>query len=257
MPLSSRIIKSTQAHAEQTNEWVIDTAYDLEAEQAEEEPSSYDESEEIQEAKEKSASIINQALAEREALLQEAGEEIPRIKEEAKQQAYEEGFQEGYAKGFSEGKEEGTHAAHVENAALLQQARQMITNAQLDIEEYIEQNKDRLLKLSIHMAEKIVHEQLSLSADGILELVHPILHQLDRKEDYVSLTVHPSIRSFIKDKLPDLEANYSDVRFVVLQDETLNPLGCIVESAHKVIDLQVKKQLEAMVEELKESEREV
>lgn len=259
MPLSSRIIKSKKAQTKKTNEWVIDTQFDFDDDVSEDltEEENQKIAEELKRAKEKSEAILKEALAEKNTLLKQTEEEIRFLKEQVKKEAYQEGYQAGYETGLQEGKAEGLQIAEIENAGLIQEARNTITEAQLDIEAYIEEKKESLLDLSIHMAEKIVQDQLDSSSEGLLELVHPILHQLDQKEDYVSLTVHPSQRAFVKGKLPELEKNYTDVRFVVLQDAKVNPLGCIVESAHKVIDLQVRKQLEAMVEEMKESEREV
>lgn len=257
MPSSSRIIKSKRAKAEEASHWVINTAYDYNTEE-EQVTDFYTEeaAEEIEAAQKKSEALIQSAIQERDAMLQQAQDDIERLKQDVRMQAYEEGFKEGHDTGYSEGMAKGTKEATDTHADLMNQARQSITDAQLDIEAYIKEKKDSLLSLSVHMAEKIVHEQLDLSPEGILELVHPILIQLDQKEDYVSLTVHPSQRQFVRDRLPFLEKSYPGVRFSILQDETVLPLGCIVESAHKVVNLQVKEQLEAMIHEMKESERE-
>lgn len=258
MPSSSRIIKSVQTGAKEVNDWIIDTTYDYEEEPEEyNDESSQEAADELAQAQQKSDQLLKKAQTEKERILEEAEAEISQIKEAAYKEAFEEGQKAGYATGFSEGKEEGYQSGKVESQELVDQARQTLTEAQLDIEAYIEEKKESLLSLSVHMAEKIVQEQLDLLPDGILELVNPILHQLDHKEDYVSLTVHSSKRLEIRDKLPYLEKNYPGVRFVVFGDDNVDTLGCVVESAHKVVDLQVKKQLEAMVEEMKEREREM
>lgn len=258
MPLSSRIIKSMQANAKESNDWVIDTAYDYEEDPEDSyEETSQDAADELAQARQKSDQLIKTAITEKERLLEEAVAEISRIKEETYAKAFEEGQQAGYSRGFQEGKEDGYQAGKSDSQQLVDQARMTLTEAQLDIEAYIEEKKDSLLSLSVHMAEKIVQDQLDLLPDGILELVNPILHQLDHKEDYVSLTVHSSKRLEVREKLPYLEKNYPGVRFVVLGDDNVDPLGCVVESAHKVVDLQVRNQLLAMVDEMKEREREM
>lgn len=258
MPLSSRIIKSVQTGRNDVDYWVIDTTYDYEEEQDEhtEETNQYA-ADELEKARQRSDQLIKKAQTEKERMLEEAEAYIRQIKEEAYAKAFEEGQKAGYETGFSEGKEKGYLDGQSESQALVDQARQTLSEAQLDIEAYIEEKKESLLSLSVHMAEKIVQEQLDLLPDGILELVNPILHQLDHKEDYVSLTVHSSKRLEIREKLPYLEKNYPGVRFVVFGDDNVDPLGCVVESAHKVVDLQVKNQLLAMVEEMKEREREM
>ncbi|PRY77502.1 FliH/SctL family protein [Alkalibacterium olivapovliticus] len=258
MPLSSRIIKSMQTSAKESSDWVIDTTYDYEEEPEESyEETNQEAADELAQARKKSDQLIKTALTEKERLIEEAEAEISRIKEEAYAKAFEEGQQAGFSNGYAEGKEEGYQAGKIESQHLVEQARKALTDAQLDIEAYVEEKKDSLLSLSVHMAEKIVQDQLDLLPDGILELVNPILHQLDHKEDYVSLTVHTSKRLEIREKLPYLEKNYPGVRFVVFGDDNVDPLGCVVESAHKVVDLQVRNQLLAMVNEMKEREREM
>ncbi|SFC40209.1 flagellar assembly protein FliH [Alkalibacterium subtropicum] len=258
MPLSSRLIKSMQASSSDLNDWVIDTAYEVE----EEEPDEYSEANEearneLELAKQKSAELIEKAQTEKEQLIEEAMQEVEQLKEEAYKTAFEEGKQAGFEAGYKEGNEAGFTAGKQESEQLIKVAQQSVTEAQEAITKYIEEKKDSLLSLSVHMAEKIVHEQLDLLPEGILELVHPILHQLDRKEDYVSLTVHSSMRQKFKEQIPMLEKAYPGVRFIVLQDDNVEQYGCVIESAHKVVDVQVRKQLDALVEEMKEREREM
>lgn len=260
MLLSSRLIKSGQAdpnHSEESNDWVIDTAYEINEESDDYIEGNDEARNEMAYAREKSAELIEKALSEKEKLVEQAMQEVEQLKEEAYQTAFEEGKQAGFDSGYKEGKEAGYAEGKRESEHLVEVAKRSVAEAQKDISLYIEEKKNSLLSLSVHMAEKIVHEQLDLLPDGILELVHPILHQLDRKEDYVSLTVHSSMRQKIKDQIPMLEKTYPGVRFIALQDDTVEEYGCVIESAHKVVDVEVKKQLLAMVEEMKEREREM
>lgn len=263
MPSSSRIIKSVKTQpAASVEDWVIDTAYDYEPEEDysdnfDSDETSQEAREKLAEARQRSSQLIEKALNEKEHLLSEAEEEIARLKEEAYKEAFENGQQAGYEQGFNEGKSKGYSEGKELSQQLVDQAKAAVSQAQLAVEDYIAEKKESLLSLAVHMAEKIVQEQLEMTPDGILELVHPILHQLDRKEDYVSLTVHSSKRKDIREAIPYLEKNYPGVRFVVFGDDNVDSLGCVVESAHKVVDLQVKNQLQAMIEEMKESEREM
>ncbi|OJF90874.1 FliH/SctL family protein [Alkalibacterium sp. 20] len=258
MPLSSRLIKSVQASSQETHDWVIDTAYEVQ----EEDTDNYIEENEdafaeIEQAKQKSAQLIKKALTEKEQMIEEAMQEVEQLKEEAYKCAFEEGEKAGFDAGFNQGKEMGFSAGKEESDHLIKVAQASISDAQRDIARYIEEKKDSLLSLSVHMAEKIVHEQLDLTPNGIMELVHPILHQLDRKEDYVSLTMHSSKRQKLREQIPALEKTYPGVRFIALQDDNVEPYGCVIESTHKIVDVQVRKQLAAMIEEMKEREREM
>lgn len=256
MPLSNRIIKTKSSSLKEGDEWIIDSIIE-DKDDENEFAWSQEASQHIEEAQNKKNKIVRNAEEQAEEILEEAQAEAERLKNEAEEQGFKAGKEQGYQEGFKQGHALGITQAEEETRALKQKAREMITEAQVQIEEYVESKKDSLLSLSLHMAEKIVHEQLHLSPDGILELVQPILHQLDREEDFVSLTVHPTIREVMKEKFPELETSYPGVRFALLTDETLEVDGCVIESAHKVVDLQVRKQLEVIMAELKERERDV
>lgn len=236
--------------------WVIDTILEDDDETVEFEFSP-EAAEQLEEAKEKKLSILDNAEAQANQLISEAQEAARQLKETAKAEGYEAGKTQGYEEGLNRGLQEGHAQAMQEAEEIKQEARDMISDAQREIEAYVQEKKESLLSLSLHMAEKIIHEHLHLSPDGVFELVQPILHQLDREEDFVSLTVHSDLRERLHERLPELKQSYPGVRFAILVDETLEENGCIVESAHKVVDLQVKNQLEAILTELKETERDI
>lgn len=251
MPLSNRIIKATGSSMKEGESWMIDTILDEEedADIALSEEAGY-----VKEAKEKEQAILSRAETEAKSVLAQAKKEAEQIKNQSQEQGYAEGKESGFQAGYAKGRQEAYAQAEAETEEMKNKARQMISEAQLDIEAYIEEKKESLLALAAHMAEKIVREHLDLAPDTLLELVHPILHQLDREEDFVSLTVHPSIRQELRNRLPELEQHYPGVRFALLADETLEESGCVIETTHKVVDLQVRKQLKEMLAELKEAE---
>ncbi|MFL2096467.1 FliH/SctL family protein [Marinilactibacillus psychrotolerans] len=254
MQSSSRIIKSRHKVDQSNDTWVIDTVLNDTEDSIDEE---LDESEEVKEAAIKRKKILNEAQSKKEEMIELAKKEAEEIKQQAYQTGIQSGKEAGYQEGYTQGMQEGYAEGKQESEVLKQQGRDLITAAQLEIEQYVQEKKDELLSLSLHMAEKIIHDQLDHADEGILTLVHPILHQLDREEDFISLTVHPDSKEAVKEQLTKLKEQYPGVRFSVLQDGNLEPNGCIVESAHKLIDLQVKAQLEAILKEMKETERNV
>lgn len=254
---SSRIIKSRHKIAQSEDTWVIDTVLNDIEEYIDEETDEANEPEEIKEAIIQKKQILTEALSKQEEIIEQAKLEAEEIKQQAYQSGMQSGKETGYQEGYTQGMQEGYAEGKQESEVLKQQGRELIAAAQLEIEQYVQDKKDELLSLSLHMAEMIIHDQLDRTDEGILTLVHPILHQLDREEDFISLTVHPASRETVKEQLPNLKEQYPGVRFSVLQDGSLEPNGCVVESAHKLIDLQVRAQLEAILKEMKETERNV
>uniref|UniRef100_UPI0035A16E6D FliH/SctL family protein n=1 Tax=Jeotgalibaca porci TaxID=1868793 RepID=UPI0035A16E6D len=83
-------------------------------------------------------------------------------------------------------------------------------------------------------------------------LLEPILSRMVQESKFITLTVTPELQIFTKEKVKELEKTFPLYRFAVLVDSSLEENGCIIESSHAIVDLQVKQQLDAMVEVLSE-----
>ncbi|SLC86412.1 flagellar assembly protein H [Mycobacteroides abscessus subsp. abscessus] len=181
------------------------------------EPASSAESGPISEAQTKVNRLLEAAAQEKEQLLQAAQIEAENIKAIAQQTGFEagkeQGYQEGYAEGYAVATEEGERAT----AALKQSAQQMVQQAEELVNQYYVEKQEQLIQLAATMAEAIVHQTIDASSEQVLEL----------------------------------EQKNQEVRFVVLTDHTLEKNGCVIETAHNITDLQIGKQLDKMVAEMK------
>lgn len=109
-----------------------------------------------------------------------------------------------------------------------------------------------MIELAAQMAEKIIHEKIDSSDEKLIALIAPILSRMEQKDTFITITVNPELQEAMKKNLGKLETEYPLFRFVVLADVTLEKNGCVIESSHAIVDLQIKQQLEAMVADLKE-----
>ena len=50
--------------------------------------------------------------------------------------------------------------------------------------------------------------------------------------------------------MESLKETYTDMKYVVLVDNSLEKNGCVIETNYELIDLQLKKQLDGMVKDL-------
>ena len=208
-------------------------------------------------AKKQASELLAQAEQERQTLMFEALQEIEELKTKAYEEAYQSGLKAGHAEGYQQGYAQATEQAQIENEQEKEKIRLMREETLAEIDQYKFDKKDELIKLASHMAEKIIHKEIDSSEKGILALAEPYFYQLDRDEDRIAITVHPAHREQLESHLEDIEKIVPGTRIVIYGNPKVKKDGLIIESSRAVIDLEVKKQLEAMLQEIDEMERTV
>lgn len=212
---------------------------------------------ELRTARKKAQEILAQAEQEKEALLAQTQAEIETLKQTAYEEAYQKGMETGQQEGFNQGYTEATQKATEENIQEKEKIQLMLEETLAEIDQYKYEKKEELIELASHMAAKIIHKEINASDKGILELAQPYFYQIDKDEELVSITVHPSQRELVEKHLPEIERMIPNTRLVIYGDPTIEENGLVMESSKAVIDLQVKKQIEAMLQEFDEMERTV
>ena len=187
---------------------------------------------------------------EKEMILMQAKGEADQLKKAAEKEGFAQGETEGYSKGYEEGQSSGYQEAEKAMAELRQEALDRIDRVDRDLEVYKQTVKSELLQLAVSMAEKIVHQEIMTSEDGLLELVKPQLDLLDMAPGVLTIFVHPSHVNGLKGKMDQLKELSIGTKFIILPDRKLDELGCVIESNRAVVNLDVKKQLDAMLKEL-------
>ncbi|SFH51485.1 FliH/SctL family protein [Pisciglobus halotolerans] len=203
--------------------------------------------------KEKSNLYLLEAQREADALIKQAKEEAAVLKQTAEQEGYAVGQQQGYQEGYTHGYQEAMVKGQAESEQLKQHAVQLLLEAEEQTQLYYKEKKEEWLELAAVMAENIVHETIDASSEKVLSLVYPVIHRLKKEDQLILLTVRPDQKAFVKEKLSHLEQQ-AEARFVVLTDHSLERNGCIIETAHSITDLQVSRQLENMLDEMKKME---
>lgn len=240
MQSSYRIIKNYYVSDEIEELPIIDTepVYEREEDSVPEDLPEIEPSEE-QTIEEISKEFLVELEHERLCIIEDANKEAEKIKHKAYQDGYEDGFKSGYEQAINEAKEE---AIEIKNNAM-----NLIKQANDYISEYISENKEKIIRLAADMAETITHFSIDTSQENILALVEPILQQY-RKHENIIITCHPDNSTFIKNKLDKLKNSYPEANFIILKDNSLEKNGCIIENENQIIDLQIKKQINSILE---------
>lgn len=195
--------------------------------------------------------LLLEAQEERQSIIAQAVEEADRIKQKAKEeglfQGKETGMQEGFRAGYEKGRQEG-----VETLARLRESLQnQLTETDTLVSTYYKENKAAIIELAAQMAEQIVHHSIDRTDEKIMLLLDPLLKRMEKNEPFITITVRPEDAGTIKSNVAKHEEDEFTARYVVLSDDTLEKNGCIIECSRSIIDLQIKKQLAAIVADLK------
>src|SRR5699024_2435997 len=215
----------------------IDTRFDVEEQIQKDVAENKQVISEIEIAQKKRQNLLSQTKLEVKELKQKAEEEI----KELRKKAQEEGFSEGQETGFKEGKKhgfaEGMQQAENQNKELKASILLMIQEAKEEIKAYQEDKRKEFIILASHMAEKIVHDRIDYTDEGVLLLAKPFFYQLEKDDEFVTITTHPDQRRIVEEHLHQVEAISPNTRFMVFSNPNLEENGLVIESSKAVIDL--------------------
>lgn len=119
-----------------------------------------------------------------------------------------------------------------------------------EVLEYKSTKKQEILQLAIQMAEKILCRELEISEQNILELVQPELDTLSYEPDMLTLVVHPNQAAWLQENKERLDQLSPGTRFNVVSDRSLSEWAYVLENSRFLVELDIKKQLDAMYLEL-------
>lgn len=195
--------------------------------------------------------FFHELLRLKEEVLQKSLEEGERIKQEA----YIAGVKEGQLDGFESGKESGFDAGLKEAESLKQNALSIIEQTNEAMNAYQKEKQEDFIKASALMAENIINQELSLSEDKLKLLLQPVLNKVEKADNFITIFVTKDNLENTNLYMEKMKEQFAGLKFAVLVDEALETNGCVIETNYEVIDLQIKKQLDAMVKDLmKENE---
>lgn len=254
--LSSRVIKRARVDDIKDRSPLIETKFQLAKEELLVKKESLDKEEvegeeyKLEEIEEDiRQDLLNELEGERKKIINDAKVEADKIKLQARKEGYNLGYKEGRELGYRE----GIDKSQEEGRIIKDKALNLIKESEEQVDKYLEENKDEIINLSVNIAEAIVHSTIDRSSEDILSLVRPILERYDRKDNII-ITCHPENYPNLMENLDKLENICPESRFIILQDANLERNGCTIENKDQVIDLQIRKQLETVLDEIKNME---
>lgn len=194
---------------------------------------------------------LDQLKQEKEQLLQSVQQEIETEKnnwQTEKEQWIEQAKEEGFNKGIQLGKEEG----YSQYQSLIEQANAIISSAQKDYYQTIEQNEETIINLAVHTAEKILQLKIEQEPEVFSNIVQTAIQNI-KNQSKITIYLHPTNYQFVLNqknelmRLLDKEATLS-----IYINEGLANNACVIEHPFGRIDASIDTQLEEIRQILQE-----
>ncbi|MEX6503067.1 flagellar assembly protein FliH [Pseudomonas zhanjiangensis] len=171
--------------------------------------------------------------------------------EAIRQDAYNEGFATGEKDGFHAGQLKAKQEAEVILAGKLGALEQLMGQLFEPIAEQDQQLEVALVNLVSHMARQVIQRELSTDSSQIRQVLREALKLLPMGAGNVRIYLNPQDFEIAKALRERHEESWK-----ILEDESLLPGGCRVESEHSRIDASIETRLSQAVKQLFEQQRE-
>ncbi len=169
--------------------------------------------------------------------------EIARQKEEWKElrtRYIEEAQQEGYKKGFEKGGETDSIQQY---RNLIDHANQIIMQAQIDADNILSQSDEKILQISMTVAEKIMNQTLTENSHSFLNIVHKVIEMV-KEQPVIKVYVHDKDYSLLLDSKDELVAiTNQQAELIIFTDPELQKGQVIIETPYGRIDASITTQL--------------
>lgn len=185
--------------------------------------------------------VIDRAAAGGEALLRDAAARARDLLALAQTQsdaiqaaARAAGHEEGVAAGRSE--------IETQLGAAVAALQGVVDEARAQRQKIIETAEPELVKLAMAIAERIVHEQITVDPNVVLENVRQALTRLVGRE-VVTLRVHPADLEMIRAHRDAIAASNDVEHLRVVEDQRVDRGGVVVETDAGTIDAKISTQI--------------
>ncbi len=166
-------------------------------------------------------------------LISRAKEEANAIKEAA--------AKEGYTEGLNAAKED------------IERVREAISEFFDAKQQVYDEIAPDILEIGFEIAKKIIKKEMAEDSSILLENIKDILKGLSKEETKITLKVHPSQVSMLKQEVPEAASNLGlEAKIIIVPDETIMQGGCVLTTTNGVIDATIESQLAIISEVLKE-----
>ncbi len=194
-------------------------------------------------------SEIELELAEAKLIQQKAKEEAEAILEEAnasRDEVRRQATETGYSEGFDQGKTEHAQA----NEAMATQIEKLLAELRNLRQSLFHEYESQLVRLTLLLAKKVVHHDLSHYQPLVLDMLQESIKQLENMEK-VRIRVHPEEYDFLIQHKESLQAFAEENQSLSFRaDPTVPAASVILECDQAQINLTLQEQFQLLEEQL-------
>lgn len=187
------------------------------------------------------ANIIELAQADSEALISEAQQRAIELISDAAAHA-QEIEDTARAAGFESGQADGQAAAGAEVEEMLATMRGLVDVARAERHKIVEGAEPEIVRLAMALAEKIVHQQISLDAGVVVSMARAAIARLVNRET-VTVRVNPADIETVREHKERMMANTDVEHLRVVEDQRVDRGGVVMETESGTIDAKITTQI--------------
>ncbi len=165
--------------------------------------------------------------------------------ESIRQEAYNEGFATGEREGFHSTQLKVRQEAEVALNAKLESLEQLMGNLLEPIAEQDTQIERHLVHLVSHIAREVIGRELKTDSSQVTHVLREALKLLPMGAENIRIHINPQDFALAKALRERHEENWR-----LLEDDSLQPGGCWIETAHSRIDATVETRIEKAMKQL-------
>ncbi len=207
------------------------------------------------------AKLIENAKTEAATILKDAQQQAEDINTLAKQMRMEveaeveslreEARTKGKTLGYQEGREKACREVEDETKGLINALEAIIVEANEKRIEILRQSEEDFLKLSLHIAEKIIKREISTDRNWLQPTIEWTLNQLAKTEN-ITIRLNEEEYDNLKNFKSQVQAGTKS-KINWESDPLLNAGDCIIETESGAIDASIEQRLKAIQEVLEEN----
>lgn len=192
------------------------------------------------EAENEAARILEQAKADVDKMISEARHQVSQIEEEARQ------------KGEEAGREEGFQEGHKEAERLIERLHVIIDKAIEKREDMINEAETQMIDLVLLISRKVIKVISENQKNVVVNNIVQALRKLKSRGD-VAVRVNLADLDLATDHTRDFMKMVENVKSItILEDTSVDPGGCIIETDFGQIDARITSQLKEIEEKIME-----
>jgi flagellar biosynthesis/type III secretory pathway protein FliH len=171
----------------------------------------------------------------------------------AQQQGFDAGTAQGQQEGHQQGFESGKQEALAQSEVMQERYKSSIERVNSLFEQIIDHNRVNVVQLAIRVAKSIIQEEITVNPEKMLKIIQSASEKLEN-ETSITLTVSPEDYEFMQQG-PQM-VNLSGIQKVnLIKDNDLERGDLVVAGNHATINARLDERLEAVEEELLQSEQ--